>query len=1068
MRGWIASLVFIFVFCSVAAAQSVTGTWPGTWSWTQCPSQWTCDIGVQHSETLNLAQNGNSVTGTGQFEVSYTVTGTLSGSTLNFTLTPTSPNGDLHSTCVVQITGNGMSGPCTQFWNGLSGSWSLTAQRNPLSSNSFSSVVSYPTTVGTGPNSMDVADLNKDGFPDIVVVNLCYAPPSDCRTSLDVMLNNGNGTFQSPLRYATDGSRGNSVAIADVDGDGNPDLAVTNTQYPFPTVSVMRGNGNGTFQPAVSYVLSPSNPNGPVPNRVIAADVNGDGKLDLLVALVFASAPVRAGAISVLLNHGDGTFLAPTLFDSGGYDPTDLVAVDINGDSIRDLVALNRCGSSNCNAGGFGVVPGNIGLLLGNGNGTFQQAVSVSTGGYSPYALAAVDLNGDGNQDLVTHQCPIGPGCGVFVTAAVLLGNGHGNFSVPANYSASVFQSNQLAPGWLATGDLDGDGYSDVVMVNVCDHFNNCNALSGTASVLRGIGDGTLQTSLLITVGNFPEMVVVKDVNGDGKPDMEILMSNGGVGVVLNQTPRTPVTLDTLPSGLTVFLNGVSATAPKTYPWAPNSLQQISTSDLQQVTAGSRFKFSGWSDGGALTHTVTVPSSPITYTATFKTQYLLTTNTDPLAGGSITPGDWFDSGTIVGITAAPAAGYGFAGFSGDLSGTTNPGNITMNAAKTVTANFKGLTTTSLSTSPNPNTFGQAVTMTATVTSPIGTPSGTVTFYDGTTSLGNQPLDISGQATLISALTAGTHSLTASYVGNVSFFESTSAPLTQTVNKASSSTTVSSSLNPSAAGQVVTFTVLVSSNVAVPTGSVVFKDGGTLIGTGHLNASGQATFSTGFNVGSHGITAEYSGDANFLNSSSSTLSQTVNRASTTTTVTSAPNPSLVGQAVTFTATVVSPTGGIPAGTVAFGDGDTTLGTSPLDAQGKAVFVTTSLSARTHLISAVFAGTANYGGSASLVLKQVVALVPTETSVTSSQNPSAVGQSVTFTATVTGTGQGIPTGTVTFKVGGDGVSLGTATLSGGQAAISISNLKKGTNRIFVVYGGDATFAGSVSPVYMQVVN
>src|SRR4030095_7329276 len=117
--------------------------------------------------------------------------------------------------------------------------------------------------------------------------------------------------------------------------------------------------------------------------------------------------------------------------------------------------------------------------------------------------------------------------------------------------------------------------------------------------------------------------------------------------------------------------------------------------------------------------------------------YLLTTNTNPAAGGSITPGDWFDSGSNVIITATPASGYGFAGFSGDLSGTTNPNNISMNAAKTVTANFKGLTTTSLSTSPNPNAFGQSVTMTATGTSPLGTPGGTVTFYDGQKSLSNK-------------------------------------------------------------------------------------------------------------------------------------------------------------------------------------------------------------------------------------------------------------------------------------------------------------------------------------------
>src|SRR5262249_7336629 len=125
-------------------------------------------------------------------------------------------------------------------------------------------------------------------------------------------------------------------------------------------------------------------------------------------------------------------------------------------------------------------------------------------------------------------------------------------------------------------------------------------------------------------------------------------------------------------------------------------------------------------------------------------------------------------------------------------------------------------------------------------------------------------------------------------------------------------------------------------------------------------------------------------------------------------------------------------------------------------------------RTHVIRAVYAGTANYAGSASLVLSQVVTLAPTSTSLISSPNPSNVGQSITLTATVTGTGQGTPTGRITFKVGADGVSVGTGTLSGGQAAISISSLKKGPHKIVAVYSGDAKFAGSVSPAVTQVVN
>jgi hypothetical protein len=130
-----------------------------------------------------------------------------------------------------------------------------------LNSSSFSPVVSYPTG-GYPGQGIAVGDVNNDGFPDLVVVNKCFSNiPLDCHAGIGVLINNGDGTFQSPLRYETDQTHGRSVAIADVDGDGKPDLVVTNeASGPLgnapSTVSVMRGNGDGTFQAAVSYLLT--------------------------------------------------------------------------------------------------------------------------------------------------------------------------------------------------------------------------------------------------------------------------------------------------------------------------------------------------------------------------------------------------------------------------------------------------------------------------------------------------------------------------------------------------------------------------------------------------------------------------------------------------------------------------------------------------------------------------------------------------------------------------------------------------------------------------------------------
>jgi hypothetical protein len=386
------------------------------------------------------------------------------------------------------------------------------------------------------------------------------------------------------------------------------------------------------------------------------------------------------------------------------------------------------------------------------------------------------------------------------------------------------------------------------------------------------------------------------------------------------------------------------------------------------------------------------------------------------------------------------------------------------------------TSTSLTSSLNPSTYGQSVTFTAVVSAVYpgtGVPTGTVTFKDGTTTLGSGTLNALGQATYTTtSLTAVTHSITAVYEATTNYKTSTSAPLSQVVNKADTSTTLTSSTNPSVFGQSVTFTATVTSSVGTPPGIVTFKDGTTTLGTGTLNASGVAVFSTAsLSVTTHSITAEYGGDTNFNMSASAPLSQTVNKAATTTTVTSSANPSVFGQSVTFTATVtaVAPGAGIPTGTVTFKDGTTMLGTGTLNASGVATFATSSLSVAAHSITVEYNGDGNFNTSTSATLSQTVNRADTTTTVTSSANPSVVGQSVTFTATVApvAPGAGIPGGAVTFKDAS--TTLGTATLDAtGKATLSTSSLAVGTHSITVEYGGDTNFNSSVSGTLSQVVN
>jgi hypothetical protein len=147
------------------------------------------------------------------------------------------------------------------------------------------------------------------------------------------------------------------------------------------------------------------------------------------------------------------------------------------------------------------------------------------------------------------------------------------------------------------------------------------------------------------------------------------------------------ITVASSPAGLSLTVDNVACTSPCAQQWTPGSTHTIAAS-TQAGAAGTQYVFASWSDGGTASHTVTGPSSASTYTATFGTQYFLTTSAAPSAGGSISPASgWYNSGAVVAVSATAAAGYTFAGFSGALTGTATPQNVTMNAPATVTANF---------------------------------------------------------------------------------------------------------------------------------------------------------------------------------------------------------------------------------------------------------------------------------------------------------------------------------------------------------------------------------------------
>src|SRR5438034_757745 len=375
------------------------------------------------------------------------------------------------------------------------------------------------------------------------------------------------------------------------------------------------------------------------------------------------------------------------------------------------------------------------------------------------------------------------------------------------------------------------------------------------------------------------------------------------------------------------------------------------------------------------------------------------------------------------------------------------------------------TSTVLNSSPNPSVFGQAVTLTATVTPVVAdtiAPTGTVVFKDGATTLGVVTL-VNGSASLVtSTLAAGAHSLTATYSGDLEFSPSASAVRTQTVNRGQTATTLTSTPNPSLAGQAVTLSTTVTAvapAAGVPTGTVTFMDGATVLGTATLTNGSASLVTSTLTTGNHSLTTVYSGSANFNASTSPAVNQVVN-SHTTTSLTAPPNHSVIVQTVT-------PAALLPSGTVTFMDGATSLGVVTL-VNGSASLTVSTLTTGSHSLTAVYSGSPNFNASTSPAVTQVVNPGNTTTSLTSTPNPSNFGQTVTLSATVSpvAPATGVPTGTVTFRDGATAIS--TVTLVNGSPSFQTAALAVGSHPLTAAYNGSATFATSTSPVVTQVVN
>jgi Bacterial Ig-like domain (group 3) len=376
------------------------------------------------------------------------------------------------------------------------------------------------------------------------------------------------------------------------------------------------------------------------------------------------------------------------------------------------------------------------------------------------------------------------------------------------------------------------------------------------------------------------------------------------------------------------------------------------------------------------------------------------------------------------------------------------------------------TTTTLTSSLNPSNYGQPVTFTATVTSSSGTPTGTVIFYNGSTQIGSATLSNGSASLSTSYLPVGSDPITAAYQGSSSYAASASAVLNQVVNGITTATSLSSSLNPSTYGQLVTFAATVTSGSGPPTGTVIFYNGTTAIGSATLSSGSASTSTSSLPAGSNAITAAYQGSGGFAPSTSAVLTQVVSLANTTTALASSVDPVKVGQYVTYTATITGQYGGAVTGTLTFQDDGTTVATVGVS-NNQAAFTTKYKEAGVQVVTATYSGDSNYQGSASSVFKEDVGKVPYEskTIVATSGSPSLYGEPVTFTVTVTSKDGAIPDGeTVTFYA--NSKEIGTGATSGGLATFTTSSLAAKSYTIRATYSGDSTFKESSGKVTQVV--
>ena len=791
-----------------------------------------------------------------------------------------------------------------------------------------------------------LADFNRDGKTDVAL-----GCSDGTNGSLTIVLGNGDGTFQSPVSYSSGDVAG--IALGDFNGDGIFDVAVTNRQQ--KKVVLFTGNGDGTFNTPTTVLSTTA-----ALHDVVVADFNSDQKDDLLYAVDTAAGGSSLSDLYLATGKGDGTFNTPTLVASkvGEF----LTTGDTNGDNFPDVISTTITGT-----------PPNIGnslfVLIGNGDGTFQTAVKYLSDIPSDPHLA--DVNGDGKPDIIA---------GGSYGTLVYQGNGDGTFQA---YSEPTIGNFALTYA-VNAGDYNNDGNADLIGTDA----QSPHAAVSLSQVQQGASASALQNVAMMPLGSGTHNVDAVYA-GDG---IYIGSTSTTIPLLALPTPTT-VVLSVSPTSATLVGQPLQLTA---------TLSPYTVGPPTTTTDGDKVKFYNGGTSGTLLGQGTLSNGVAT----------LTTSALPVGADAIT-----------------------AVFVGDANyNTSTSSTLSVTVASIVVAS-----------SSNPSAYSQSVMFTASVGS---AQTGTVTFMDGATTLGVATIS-SGAATYsTSSLSVGLHNITGVYSGDGTHAAATSPVLVQEVDKATP-TVVVSTPGPSTYGASLTITASVPAGA---TGTMTVMSGTTQIGTGSVGADGKFTVTTSsLPVGTDPITANYGGDGNY-NAASGNMNEVVDRASPTLPAPGVnPSSPLAGAQVTITEVV--PAG--VSGPVTFYNGGTSIGTGTITG-GTATLTLPSLPLGSNTITASTPGDANnYPATSPVTTVTVVKNSPTLPAPVLNPSSPVAGAQVTITETVP---SGVP-GPVTFY--DNGTSIGTGVITGGIATLTVPSLPLGTDAITASTPADANNNAATSP-------